>query len=337
MHRIAIVTDAWHPQINGVVTTLTQTVRELEKVGHAVKMITPQLFRSLPCPTYPEIRLAFTGKERLRRELCSFGPDAVHIATEGPLGWTARAVCRTRKFPFTSSYHTRFPEYIRLRAPVPLCLSYGVIRVFHQAAARTMVATSALARELAARGLNRTVPWSRGVDTELFRPDRRRLSQPDRPVMVYVGRVAVEKNIEAFLRIERPGTKIIIGDGPARADLEKTYPEARFVGYQQGAALAGYIADADVMVFPSRTDTFGVVMLEAMACGVPVAAFPVTGPATVVTNGVNGWLDDDLTTAVTRALTVPRSSCRQSAMTYSWEKCSAQFLRNLEIAPHPLH
>ena len=336
MSRIAIVTDAWHPQINGVVTTLTQTIRQLEKTGHQVKAITPQLFTSIPCPTYPEIRLALPGFGQVRKELLDFAPNAVHIATEGPLGWLARRVCRRHGFPFTTSYHTRFPEYVRLRLPVPLSLSYTVVRAFHDAAARTMVATPALGDELKGRGFTHLAPWSRGVDTELFCPDPARVRNPEAPVMVYVGRVAVEKNIEAFLTLDFPGTKVIVGDGPARQELERAYPEAAFVGYRTGKALAKTISASDVMVFPSLTDTFGVVMLEAMACGVPVAAFPVTGPINVVRNGSNGWLDEDLATAVRHALTVSPESCRQTALAHSWQSCSQQFVANLAMMTRPL-
>lgn len=337
MYRIAIVTDAWHPQINGVVTTLTQTVGQLERSGYAVKVINPQLFRSIPCPTYPEIRLARAGLGQLQQELFDFAPHAVHIATEGPLGWIARAICRKRKFPFTTSYHTRFPEYIRMRVPIPLNLSYSVVRSFHQAAARIMVATPALDTELQSRGFTNTVPWTRGVDTEMFtpRPDGTGLRKA--PVFIYVGRVAVEKNIEAFLELALPGTKVVVGDGPARKDLERRYPETQFAGYRTGTELARSISGADVLVFPSLTDTFGVVMLEAMACGVPVAAYPVTGPINVVTSGINGWLDADLGTAARKALAVSPESCRKSALSYSWEASTGQFLNNLAIEDQPLN
>jgi len=336
MSRIAIVTDAWHPQINGVVTTLSQTARQLERMGNQVRVISPRMFPSLPCPTYPEIRLALPGPRRLRSELLAFAPHAVHIATEGPLGWLARAVCRRRNFPFTTSYHTRFPEYIRMRIPVPLTLSYAAVRVFHRAAARIMVATSTLAGELESRGFHRMVVWTRGVDTECFRPLPKKFLQLAPPILVYVGRVAVEKNIEAFLRLEHPGTKVVVGDGPARKELEKRYPDAQFAGYRTGSELAGLLGSADVMVFPSLTDTFGVVMLEAMACGVPVAAFPVAGPVNVVTNGINGWLDENLAVAVERALAVSPESCRKTALDYSWEASARQFHGNLELCDQPL-
>lgn len=336
MSRIAIVTDAWHPQINGVVTTLTQTKRCLERAGHVVKVINPLLFRSVPCPTYPEIRLALTGRTRVQDELKKFAPNAVHIATEGPLGWAARSICKKVHFPFTTSYHTRFPEYIRTRAPVPLQLSYSVIRRFHGGASRIMVATEALRSELQRRGFSNTVPWSRGVDTDLFKLQKNDVLGVDTPIYMFIGRVAIEKNIEAFLKLRLDGTKVVVGDGPARAELESKYPGVLFAGYRKGEELARYISAANVMVFPSLTDTFGVVMLEAMACGVPVAAYPVTGPINVVRNGVNGWLDEDLSIAVKKALTISPESCRRSVLGYSWESCSGQFFNNLELRTTPL-
>ena len=338
MSKIVIVTDAWHPQINGVVTTLTHTVRQLERAGHAVKVIGPQLFRSIPCPTYPEIRLSLAGFGQVHRELTEFTPHAVHIATEGPLGWTARSVCKRRNFPFTTSYHTRFPEYIRMRMPVPLTLSYAAMRSFHQAAARVMVATPALRRELRERQFHNTVHWSRGVDTDMFRPAGRMETVPQvqHPVFIYVGRVAVEKNIEAMLSLKLPGSKVIVGDGPARKRLEKSYPEVHFAGFRTGNELAAYMNSASVMIFPSLTDTFGIVMLEAMACGVPVAAYPVTGPINVVKNGVNGWLDADLGVAARKALLISPESCRNSALHYSWESSAKQFYDNLELRDTPL-
>ncbi len=336
MNKIAIVTDAWHPQINGVVTTLSQMRSQLQLAGHQVLVVNPQEFRSIPCPTYPEIRLSLVSPSRLYRTLAKFAPHAVHIATEGPLGWLARSICRRRNFHFTTSYHTRFPEYLRLRAPIPLCLSYAVVRAFHRPAARVMVATEALQLELAKRRFANLVHWSRGVDTDLFRPRDKSYLQLPRPVYLFVGRVAVEKNLEALLRLHLPGTVVVVGDGPAKQALAETYPRTRFVGYRRGEELARYLAAADVFVFPSRTDTFGVAMLEAMACGVPVAAYPVTGPINVVRNGVNGWLDEDLAKAITRALAISPESCRNSALKYSWQASSRQFFNNLAFADQPL-
>jgi glycosyltransferase involved in cell wall biosynthesis len=311
------------------------TARHLELLGHQVKVLHPQLFYSVPCPTYPEIRLALARRSRIERELREFSPHAVHIATEGPLGWAARSVCRKEDFPFTTSYHTRFPEYIRMRMPVPLTFSYPFVRNFHAAATRVMVATPALKEELEQRNFQNLVHWSRGVDTDLFRPDAKSTLCLEQPVLIYVGRVAVEKNLEAFLQLNLPGSKVIVGDGPARKELEKNYPEVHFAGYRQGEELAGYIAAANVFVFPSLTDTFGIVLLEAMACGVPVAAFPVTGPINIVRNGVNGWLDTDLDRAISKAMEVEPESCRNSALKYSWASCSKQFFTNLEIMPRP--
>ena len=331
MKKIAIVTDAWYPQINGVFTTLNRTIEELENFGYQVKTITPQLFKSFPCPTYPEISLSLAGPKTVAKELANFNPHCVHIATEGPLGWGARAVCRKLKFSFSTSYHTRFPEYIRARWPVPLALSYRVLRGFHNTAGRTMVATSALKSELKSKGFINTVLWSRGVDTQLFAPERRQESWGPRPLALYVGRVAIEKNIEAFLKLDLPGSKMVVGDGPAKEELRKKYPKVNFVGYQKGEELAMHYASADVFIFPSLTDTFGVVLLEAMASGVPVAAYPVTGPIESVVNGVNGHLHSDLRIAAQNALDVSKESCRKYALQRTWEACSKQFLNNLLI------
>ena len=337
MSKIAIVTDAWHPQINGVVTTLTQTIRKLEEFGHTVKVIAPGQFKSIPCPTYPEIRLSLTGPAGLKRQLDTFSPDCIHIATEGPLGWAARKICRIKRFPFTTSYHTRFPEYIRMRIPIPLTLSYSVVRKFHKPATRIMVATEQLDNELGIRKFKNIVRWSRGVDTDLFKPGPKEFLDLPRPVSIFVGRVAVEKNIEEFLKLDLPGTKVIVGDGPARKEMEYRYSGVVFTGYKKGAELAAHLAAADVFVFPSLTDTFGVVMLEAMACGIPVAAHPVTGPVTIVKNGVNGWLDNDLKVALEKALEVSPDTCRKNALQYSWESCTSQFLANLDFSGKPFN
>lgn len=332
MHTIAVVTDAWHPQINGVVTTLSHTVNVLRGLGHRVEVINPGQFRSFPCPTYPEISLALATPASLCRRLDEIDPDSVHIATEGPLGWAARSACLHREFPFTTSYHTRFPEYVRLRIPVPLSLSYAVMRTFHRPSRHVMAATPELKAELENRGFGNVALWSRGVDTSLFAPGPKDFLDLPRPVFLYMGRVAVEKNIEAFLALDLPGSKVVVGDGPARHGLSRTYPEVRFCGMQTGGALAAHVAAADVFVFPSLTDTFGVVLLEAMACGVPVAAYPVTGPQSVVTSGLNGCLDHDLRRAALSALTIPAGHCRGSALEFSWEKCTRQFLANLAIS-----
>lgn len=293
-------------------------------------MITPDRFETFPCPTYPEIRLSMVAPASIGRMLTAFGPAAIHIATEGPLGWTARAACRKLGLAFTTSYHTRFPEYVRMRAPVPLAMSYALIRGFHRPASRTMAAPTII-DELAAKDFTHLVPWSRGVDTTLFRPRPPSPSVAPHPLFIYVGRVAIEKNLPAFLDLELPGKKWVIGDGPALENLRRDYPEVNFTGAKHGEDLAVHLAQADVFVFPSLTDTFGIVLLEAMACGVPVAAFPVTGPKYIVREGINGCLDTNLRTAALRALTVPRGGCLDFAAGYSWEVCTRQFFDNLAV------
>jgi len=330
--RIAIVTDAWSPQVNGVVTTLTRTRDTLRALGHDVLVVNPGDFRTVPCPTYPEIRLAWRPYAGVRRRLEAFAPERIHIATEGPLGLAARAWCRRRGYAFTTSFHTQFAEYLRARAPVPLGVSYAFLRWFHGGAARTMVATASQRRALEQRGFRNLAPWTRGVDTALFTPGRSRPRAEPGPAWIYVGRVAVEKSIEDFLRLDLPGTKYVVGDGPERAALERAYPSVRFLGYRFGEELAAAIASCDVFVFPSRTDTFGVVMLEAMACGLPVAAYPVTGPVDVVERGVTGVLDEDLRRAAIEALALDRGRCREAALRCSWEEATRQFAANLEPA-----
>jgi glycosyltransferase involved in cell wall biosynthesis len=329
--KIALVTDAWRPQTNGVVQTLSTTCEHLRALGHDVCVIEPNQFRTFPCPTYPEIRLAWFPCRRLAATLASFDPDAVHIATEGTLGLAARHWCLRHRLAFTTSYHTQFPEYVRARLPIPLALSYAHLRGFHGAAQRTMVATPAMQQQLEERGFRNIVRWTRGVDVALFKPAEKAFLAFPRPIAIYVGRVAVEKNIEAFLRTELPGTKVVVGDGPARAELQLRYPSVRFLGYKFGAELAAHIAAADVFVFPSRTDTFGLVLLEAMACGVPVAAYPVTGPIDVVQDGVTGALDTDLRAATLRALQIDPMQCRAHALQHTWENATRQFLSNLAI------
>ena len=300
--KLTIVTDAWSPQVNGVVTTLTRTRECLEALGHDVAVISPERFRTLPCPTYPEIRLALLPGRGVARTLRALSPDAIHIATEGPLGIAARRYCTRTGLKFTTSYHTQFPEYVRKRAPIPVAWSYAYLRAHHGKAERTLVATEHLRRRLIEHGFTNVVIWSRGVDTALFKPRGRDHLALPRPISIYVGRVAVEKNLEAFLSAEISGSKVIVGDGPDLAKLRQRFPEAHFVGYKFGEALAEHISSADVFVFPSRTDTFGLVMLEAMACGTPVAAYPVTGPIDVVRDGFSGRLHEDLATAAREAL-----------------------------------
>ncbi|CAK0756697.1 Glycosyltransferase involved in cell wall biosynthesis [uncultured Gammaproteobacteria bacterium] len=329
--NILIVTDAWHPQVNGVVRSIELTADELRTMGHRVEIISPQPFRTVPLPTYPEIRLALLPGRRLARMIDRAGAESIHIATEGPLGHAARRYCLKRELPFTTAYHTRFPEYVRDRVPVPLALSYAVVRHFHRPATAMMVATATIERELVARGFTNIRRWSRGVDTDLFRPRDKGFLDLPRPIMLCVGRVAVEKNLEAFLSLDVPGTKLVVGDGPQRAELERRFPATRFVGAKVGEELARYYAAADVFVFPSRTDTFGLVLLEALAAGVPVAAYPVAGPLDVVGGSDVACLDQDLGQAVRTAQTIPGSRCRDFALGFSWRASAEQFLANLAV------
>jgi glycosyltransferase involved in cell wall biosynthesis len=329
--RIVVVTDAWFPQINGVVRTLDTLRVRLEALGHEILFITPQAFRTLPCPSYLEIRLAMTRPAVIGRRIADFRPDAVHIATEGPLGWMARSWCLGRGYPFTTAFHTRFPEYLQARWRIPLNVTYGMLRRFHRASSGIMVATRSLEDDLKARGFTPIRRWSRGVDTDLFRPRVKTLLPYKRPIALSVGRLAVEKNIEDFLRLPLDGTKVVIGEGPQRAELESKYPEVRFLGKKVGEDLAEHYAAADVFVFPSRTDTFGLVLLEALASGVPVAAYPVPGPLDVVDQSGAGVLDDDLGAAIHAALAIPPERCRAHAESFSWDRSVSQFLGNLAV------
>lgn len=330
-----MVSDAWFPQVNGVVRTLDTLKAELQGGGHEVVMVTPDRFRSLPCPSYPEIRLAVKPGRKLRQLIEQAQPCAIHIATEGPLGWAARRYCLRRKLPFTTAYHTKFPEYIQARWRVPLRLSYAVMRRFHGASSRIMVATQGVEDELAKRGFCNIGRWSRGVDTQMFQP-RPDCKQPDgpwgdlpRPIFLYVGRVAVEKNIQAFLDLDLPGSKVVVGDGPQVEELRRKHPEIRFAGAHFGDDLARHYAGADVFVFPSRTDTFGLVLLEALASGLPVAAYPVPGPLDVIGDSPAGVLSENLRDAAIRASRIDPVLCRQHALTFSWTACTRQFLDNL--------
>lgn len=327
--RIAIVTDAWLPQINGVVTTLRHTRDILVRSGHDVLMLTPEGRRTMPCPSYPEIRLSVLPGRAIARELDEFRADCIHIATEGTLGLAARRYCLRRRIAFTTAYHTQFPEYIRARYPVPLRWTVAFMRWFHRPAARTMVATRTMRKTLEERGFANLATWSRGVRTDVLTPDDPVAYEWPGPIWIYVGRVSVEKNIEQFLGLTLPGSKVIIGDGPDRERLSAAYPDCHFLGYKTGRDLARHIAGADVFVFPSRTDTFGLVMLEAMACGVPVAALPVTGPIDVVRRDETGCLHQDLATACFQALELNRDDCRQYALSRSWERATQQFFDNL--------
>jgi glycosyltransferase involved in cell wall biosynthesis len=328
--RVMIVTDAWAPQVNGVVRTLEILGQDLSALGHDVRYATPRDRMTVPMPTYPEIRLALFPRRSLEAMINEFKPTAIHIATEGTLGLSARAICISRKIPFTTSFHTRFPEYVTARFPIiPISWVYRFLLWFHGPAKTMMVATPALKQEMESRGFHNLRIWSRGVDVEMFRPiPDAKLPYPG-PIFLYVGRVAVEKNLEAFLALDLPGTKVIIGDGPARTMLEQKYPDAKFLGPKTGEELVRAYAASDVFVFPSKTDTFGLVMLEALACGVPVAAYPVQGPNDVIGDAPVGVLSEDLREACLGALKISREDARAFALARSWRRCTEQFLSNL--------
>ncbi len=327
--RILIVTDAWFPQVNGVVRTLDTTAGELRRQGHEVSLVTPETFRTIPCPTYPEIRLALAPRRQIARTMESVRPQAVHIATEGPLGLAARRICLDRRLPFTTAFHTRFPEYVHARVRLPLSLGYAAMRRFHGPAVRTMVATKSLQDDLRERGFEHLATWGRGVDVGLFRPEAALDLDLPRPIHLYVGRVAVEKNIQAFLDLPLDGSKLVVGDGPQIAMLRRNYPDVHFVGAKFGEDLAAHYAASDVFVFPSLTDTFGLVLLEALASGVPVAAYPVTGPRDLIAGTRVGVLDEDLARAVAGARNLERGACRDFALAHSWQASAEQFFGNL--------
>ena len=329
--KICIVTDAWEPQVNGVVRTLKAVRAELTRLGHEVLVISPEGFRSAPCPTYPEIRLALTRPATVGALIAGFSPDAIHLATEGPLCVAARRWCLKRGFPFTTAYHTQFPDYAAARSRLPAAWFWRYIEWFHAPARAILASTPSIRATLAAHGLNRLAHWGRGVDLACFGPDRpmpEAFAALPRPIQLYVGRVAIEKNIEAFLETGEPGSKVVVGDGPARAVLEARYPDVVFTGALAGEALAAAYANADVFVFPSRTDTFGLVMIEALACGTPVAAFPVTGPVDIVTPET-GALDDDLGAAIRAALMRDRAACAAYGAGFTWAASARQFLAAL--------
>lgn len=326
--KIAIVTDAWTPQVNGVVRTLQATRRELEAGGHDVMVISPDLYRSIPCPTYPEIRLALASSRSVGRRLAAFAPDAIHLSTEGPLCMAARRWCLKGGLGFTTAYHTQFPDYVARRTRLPAGLFWRYIKRFHRPARAVLASTPSVRDQLAEKGIGPVRAWGRGVDLENFSPDApvpAEYAALSRPIQLYVGRVAVEKNIEAFLDTTHPGTRVVVGDGPARASLEARYPDAVFLGAKGGRELAGTYAGADVFVFPSRTDTFGLVMIEALACGTPVAAYPVSGPEDIVTDRV-GALDADLSSAIAGALTRNRTECAEYGSRFTWKASAAEFL-----------
>jgi glycosyltransferase involved in cell wall biosynthesis len=331
--KIMIVTDAWGPQVNGVVRTLKNTRKELEGMGHLVDMLTPQEFSTLPCPTYPDIRLSLFPGMRVRRRIEDYAPDALHIATEGPLGMSARAHAIRRGIPFTTAYHTRFPEYVKARFAIPLSWTYVFLRWFHGPSHAVMAPTPVVVNDLKKYGFTNVVLWSRGVDLDIFKMQEVNKLNTEPPIFLYVGRVAVEKNVDAFLNLELPGSKWVAGDGPAMARIKRAYPQINYLGVLNQTQLAEVYASASVFVFPSKTDTFGLVLLEAMACGCPVAAYPVTGPLDVIGDSAAGALDEDLQAACLRALHIPRSTARAHAEKFSWRAATQQFVEHLRPLP----
>jgi glycosyltransferase involved in cell wall biosynthesis len=329
MLKILLVTDAWEPQVNGVVRTLKTTARELTAMGHEVRFLTPLEFRTLPCPTYPEIRLSLFPQGKVNRSIRDFDPDVLHIATEGPLGMAARRFALRHDFPFTTAYHTRFPEYVHARFRLPVNWSYAWLRYFHGPSKAVMAPTQVVVDDLRANGFANVRLWSRGVDGDIFRPQPSKRLNSEPPIFLYVGRVAVEKNVEAFLDLDLPGSKWVVGTGPALDRLRERFPAANYLGVLEREELAQVYAAADVFVFPSRTDTFGLVLLEAMACGLPVAAYPVTGPRDVVGDSKAGVLHEDLRTACLEALKLRREDALARARLFTWRAATEQFFGNL--------
>ena len=325
--KIVIVTDTWN-NVNGVVTTLKATVQELESRGHIVKIIEPSQFITVPMPKYPEVRLSIN--------IWKLGPmlegaDAIHIATEGPLGCAARWYCKVRKrqIPHNTSYHTKFPEYLKIHYKIPTSVGYWLMRIFHKFSYRVLVTTSTMKKELSDRGFQNLVVWSRGVDKTLFNPSYRNKTFASKPILLCVSRISYEKGLDDFCSIKIDGTKILVGDGPYLSDLKKKYPDVIFTGYKHGIELAKYYANSDVFVFPSKSDTFGVVMLEAIACGTPIAAYPVTGPIDVIVSGINGAMDNDLNQAIVKCLTINRDVVAKSSDHFTWQACTDVFEKNL--------
>ena len=329
--KVLVATDAWHPQVNGVVRTLEALRESVAAQGSVIEFVTPEGFRTFQLPTYPGLRCAFPNHREIERRIAKIKPDAIHIATEGPIGWAVRRYCLRRGLAFTTSFTTRFAEYASARFPVPLSWGYAALRRFHAPAAAMMVSTPSLMAELSERGFKRLRAWSRGVDTDRFRPELAIPLDLPRPIFISVGRIAIEKNLEQFLTLDLPGSKVVIGHGPQEAELRRRHPDVHFLGTMSGDRLAGHIAAADVFVFPSRTDTFGIVQLEALSCGVPVAAFPVTGPRDVIGDAPVGVLSEDLRQACIDALLASRDACRAHALQYSWSRSANQFLGNVAI------
>lgn len=342
--RIMLITDAWDPQVNGVVRTMKRVIAECETLGHEWEIVSPaDGFRTIPLPTYSEIRLALGAKKNIAARFDSFEPDAIHIATEGTLGMAARSMCLKHKHPFSTSYHTRFPEYVAARFPVPVSWGYKFVRWFHRYSGKVMVATPSMREELESQGFNNVVSWTRGVDTELFHPSRRieksALNDPfkglPRPIFLNVGRIAVEKNIESFIKLDLKGSIVIIGEGPQLGVLKARYPGVHFLGAKFGEDLATHFASADVFVFPSLTDTFGLVILEAMAAGTPVAAYDAPGPRDIIPGSKAGIIDKDLGKAAIACLSLNREAARVYAQNYSWRACAEAFIDNLAPLPVP--
>jgi glycosyltransferase involved in cell wall biosynthesis len=333
-HRIAIVSDAWHPQINGVIRVLDTLGEQLVAMGNTVDFITPEQFQTVPCPSYPEIRLAVMAGPRMAKRLVELAPRAIHIATEGPLGIAARKWCLDNRRPFTTAYHTKFPEYVHMRTGIPLNWLYSAMRRFHAPSSSLLAPSASVYRELNSRGFVNVRQWSHGVDTEVFRPKGKNFLKLERPIHMFVGRVAPEKNLRAFLDLQLPGSKVVVGSGPQRDKLIRAYPDAHFKIAHGDEELSQYFSAADVFVFPSRTDTFGLTMIEALACGVPVAAFPTSGPLDVLglsgpgeTNA--GCLDEDLARAAERALAKAPADCRARALAFPWTQVRDEFLAYL--------
>lgn len=328
--RIAIVSDAYYPHVSGVARSIEATADELRKRGHEILIVAPKDYRmKVPMLGYPEIKLVVAPGKKLRKLLDDFNPDALHISVEGPLGMAARSYAKKRKLHFTTAYHTRFPEYAQIYAKIPLAWTYAFARWFHNGASSVMVAADSLKNDLEKWGIKNMVIWPRGVDTELFDPKKKRELPHEGPIFMYMGRVAPEKNIDAFLQLDLPGTKYIVGDGPDRKRLEKKFPDAIFTGYKFGDELASYLAAADVFVFPSLTDTLGLVMLEANACGTPVATFPSQASEAVIKEGENGVVREDLKEACMEALKLSREKCREIACQNGWSVPADMFLANL--------
>lgn len=328
--RIAIVTDAWHPQPNGVVRVLSSLHERLLAIHHDLHVIAPDSFKTIPCPTYPEIPLSIGAGAGVASRLDHFRPEAVHIATEGPLGWAARRHCLRRGWPFTTAYHTKFPQYLHARTHLPLSWLYGLMRHFHGPSSAAMVPSHSVFEELSRQGFHNLRQWSHGVDTAVFRPQGKTAFDFPRPIHLYVGRVTIDKNLPAFLDLDLPGTKVVVGSGPLRENLIRRYPDVKFIIAHGDAQLSSYFSAGDVFVFPSRTDTFGLVMLEALASGVPVAAFPVAGPQDVLSRTLPGHpvgvLDENLAAAARRALDLSPGDCRAYAERFSWDQAVTQFL-----------